>query len=71
MGQQKIGQGEKIARKILGYSAIGVGVVVAGAAALGATPFDRGYTMRCVGNAITSGAPGVISEIKKWADSEE
>lgn len=57
---------KKKTRKVLGYIAKGAYCAVCGAAALGAAPFDKGYTMRCVGNAITCSTGGVFHEIDKW-----
>lgn len=41
--------------------------VVAGAAATGVAPLDRGQTLKNLGNAVNSCKSGIFYEIDKWA----
>ena len=62
-------ENEKIVKDVLNVTAKVLYGGVVGAAALSVAPFDRGYTMRCVGNTMANSTSGVFSEIDRGVDS--
>ncbi len=58
-------ENKKVVKQILGFMAKVVVDVVAGTATSGTVPFDRGYSAKCISNALTSNVENIFSEIDK------